>query len=97
MVSYWTTYGTLWIKKIDVKLHRFVRNFDYQLVNAKWTQQLWAAAHIKQLTDVEFLVGGKSFGVHRFIISARSRVFAAMFSSDMIEGNTGTVTINETL
>ena len=71
-------------------------NFGYQLVDATWTEQLWAAAQNKQLTDVEFLVDGKAFGVHRFIVSSRSPVFAAMFSSDMIEANTGAVTINET-
>ena len=79
-----------------VKLGRATRNFEYQLVDAMWTQQLWGAAQTKQLSDVEFLVDGKSFGAHRFIVSARSPVFAAIFSSDMTEGNTGTVTINET-
>jgi hypothetical protein len=48
------------------------------------------------LTDIEFLVGGRAFAAHRFIVSSRSPVFAAMFRSDMIEANTGTVTINDT-
>ena len=83
--------------KFYVKLGRQPSlNFGYQLVDATWTDQLWKAAKTKQLTDVEFLVDGKAFGAHLFIVSARSPVFAAMFSTDMIEANTGTVTINDT-
>lgn len=79
-----------------VKLCRSTRNFDYQLVDELWTQQLWMAAQTKQLTDVEFVVDERAFAAHRFIVSARSPVFAAMFSSEMIEANTGTVVINDT-
>ena len=79
-----------------VKLSSSFVDFSYQLVDTTWAQQLWAAAQNKQLTDVEFVVGGKSFAAHRFIISYRSPVFAAMFSTDMTEANTGTVTINDT-
>ena len=58
--------------------------------------QLWKSACTKQLNDVEFLVGKKSFWAHRFIVSARSPVFAAMFSSDMIEATKGKVEIVDT-
>ena len=58
--------------------------------------QLWKSACTKQLNDVEFLVGEKSFWAHRFIVSARSPVFAAMFSSDMIEATKGKVEIVDT-
>jgi speckle-type POZ protein len=66
------------------------------MVDTTWMDQLWRATQTKQLTDVEFLVGAKVFAAHRFIVSARSPVFAAMFKSDMIEANTGTVTISDT-
>ena len=83
-----------------VKLSSPTANFDYQLVDDTWLDELWKAAQTKQLSDVEFLVDGKSFGAHRFIVSARSPVFAAMFSSDissdMVEANTGKVVINDT-
>ena len=79
-----------------VQLTRATPNFDYQLIDATWMEQLWSAACIKQLTDVEFIVSCKSFSAHRFILSARSPVFTAMFNSDMTEANTGTVEINET-
>ena len=80
-----------------VKLSSSSHTFDYQLVDATWTQQLLAAAQRKQFTDVEFLVDGKVFAAHRFIVSSRSSVFAAMFSDNgMVENNAGTVTINDT-
>ena len=79
-----------------VQLTSSTSNFDYQLIDATWMEQLWSAARTNQLTDVEFLVGDKSFSAHRFILSARSPVFTAMFNSDMTEAKTGTVAINET-
>ena len=42
-----------------------------------------AAAVNKQMTDVEILVGEESFAAHRFLLSARSPIFAAMFASGM--------------
>ena len=67
--------------------------FDYQLVDVTLQEQLWSAACNQQLTDVEFLVGDESFSAHRFILSARSPVFTAMFNS---ETTTGIVKIVDT-
>ena len=81
-----------------VKLTSLTPQFTHQLIDATWMEQLWTAACNRQLTDVEFLVGGKSFSAHRFILSARSSVFAAMFSEHncMIETKTGKVEIVDT-
>jgi len=53
-----------------------VRNYDLTLADSIWTEQLWAAAVDKVLTDVEFLIAGDSISVHRTLLSARSPVFA---------------------
>ena len=79
-----------------MKLSGSTNNFVYQLIDENWMDQLWKSACTKQLNDVEFLVGEKSFWAHRFIVSARSPVFAAMFSSDMIEATKGKVEIVDT-
>ena len=47
------------------------------------------------MTDVEFLVGEDSFVAHRSLLSVRSPVFAAMFSSGMKELETGQVHIED--
>ena len=39
-------------------------------------------------------VGEEIFHAHRFIVSARSRVMAAMFNTDMVEAKTGRVVIS---
>jgi hypothetical protein len=68
----------------------------------KWSiRRVWISCgqqhKSKQLTDVEFLVAERAFSADRFIVSSRSPVFAAMFSDkEMIEANTGMVTINDT-
>jgi len=64
-------------------------------VDVTWSEQLWAAAVNRKLTDVEFLVGEEAFGAHRSLLSVRSPVFAAMFASGMKEAETGRVRIIE--
>jgi len=66
-----------------------------KMLDSTWSEQLWAAAADKNMTDVEFLVGEESFGAHRSLLSARSPVFAAMFSSGMKEVETGRVRIED--
>ena len=39
-------------------------------------------------------VGEETFHAHRFIVSAHSRVMAAMFNTDMVEAKTGRVVIS---
>jgi hypothetical protein len=74
-----------------------IKNYTSQFEDVKWTAQLWEAADKNLRTDVEFLFvkeEGLLFA-HRFILSARSPVFAAMFSNDMIESQTGRVEIHD--
>ena len=71
-----------------------VENFGPRLIDLKWTDQLWQVAKTGQFTDVDFIVGEETFRAHRFIVSARSRVMAAMFNTDMVEAKTGRVVIS---
>lgn len=64
--------------------------FDSSLVD-----QLWTAAVQKKMTDALIVVGEQSFSVHKFMLAARSRVFQAMFESDMSESRTGIVEIDD--
>ena len=68
-------------------------NFIYRLIDASWANQLWQSAKKEQFTDVHFVVEEETFHAHRFIVSARSPVFAAMFNVDMVEAKTGRVII----
>ena len=54
---------------------------------------LWTAD--KRTTDFYFKVDDQSFHVHKFILAARSPVFRAMLSTDMIESRNGYVTIED--
>jgi len=78
-----------------VKLSSTVANFGLTFADSTWTEQLWVAAVDKLLTDVEFLIAGESMYAHRFLLSARSSVFAAMFASGMEETRTGLVRIDD--
>ena len=71
-----------------VQLRSTVSNYINKLMDSTWSQQLWAAAIERKMTDVEFLVGEETFGAHRFLLSVRSPVFAAMFASRVKEAAT---------
>lgn len=88
-------YGSEFNLKFYVKMVSTVTNFGYKIADALWKDQLWAAAVEKHLTDVEFSVGDESLGAHRFLLSALSPVFAAMFQSGMEEALTGKVRIGD--
>lgn len=45
--------------------------------------------------DVEFVVGDQSIKAHKNILCSRSDVFASMLRSDMVEGKTGRVDIQD--
>ena len=75
-----------------VHLVSLLKTYKNQLEDSSWSIQLWEAAENKLMTDVTFIFGEEeSLGAHRFILSARSPVFAAMFNSGMIESRTGRV------
>jgi len=78
-----------------IQLRSTVSNYINKLMDSTWSQQLWAAAIERKMTDVEFLVGEETLGAHRSLLSARSPVFAAMFASRMKEATTGQVRIED--
>lgn len=55
----------------------------------------WAMASNKLFSVVDIHVGENVFHCHRFILSIRSPVSAAMFASEMIESQTGKVGIDD--
>ncbi len=78
-----------------VKLRNNIPNFANKLIDSAWTEEIWAAAVMRKMTDVELLVGEEAFGAHRSLLSVRSPVFAAMFSSGMKEIATSQVRIKD--
>ncbi len=46
-------------------------------------------------SDAKLVVGDSSLDVHKLVLSARSPVFAAMFSSKMSEAKSGEVVIDD--
>ena len=72
-----------------------VDSYSYQRSDIRLGGQLWAAAEAKHQTDVEFIVGDRSFWAHKFILAARSPVLKAMFGANMIESRTGRVRIDD--
>jgi len=88
-----TPFSCPFVVTFRVELSGAVNNFTNKPVDVTWNQQLWAAAVNREMTDVEFLVGEETFGAHRSLLSARSPVFGAMFTSGMKEAKTGRVRI----
>jgi len=82
--------------KIDQISYSFANpaNANRQFFVFMINKQLGGAAR-QLLTDVELQVGGTSFPAHRFILSAQSPVFEAMFNSGMKESQTGSVRIDD--
>ena len=79
----------------NVKLISTVKNEVLRVVDSTWKDQLWASSVTRKLTDVELLVGEKTFSAHRSLLSIRSPVFEAMFNSGMKEAVTGQVQIGD--
>ncbi len=79
---------------LHVQVVNTIPNYDFKFVDSTWEEKIWNATIAKEFTDVEFLIGDQSFPAHRFILSARSPVFAAMFNSGMAEAQTGQVRID---
>ncbi len=78
-----------------VKFSTSVPNFGYKFVDSTWEKELWAETSNKKFTDVEFVLEEESISAHRALLSARSPVFAAMFSSGMEECQTGQVHLDD--
>lgn len=79
-----------------IQLESTLPNFFCDFLDCLFKDQLWGAACASKLTDVVLLVGDQSVDAHRFILSARSPIFAAMFKSGMSECQTSRVRIEGT-
>jgi hypothetical protein len=62
----------------DIKMISTIGNYYYEMMDDKWTTDLWLAATNQKLTDVEILVGTvKVMEAHRVILCARSPILNA--------------------
>ncbi len=59
-----------------------VPEYSYRLSDRLGKDQLWAAKENPNLADVEFIVKGKTLLANKFILAARSPVFAGEFSKE---------------
>lgn len=70
-------------------------SFTYDFTTPK--QQLWADFKNMFMDanfgDISIKVDGKTLWAHKHVLMARSKVFATMFTTDMLESNTNTVNI----
>lgn len=78
-----------------VKLSTSISNFGHKFVDSAWKEEIWATTSNKQFTDVDFVLEEESISAHRALLSARSPVVAAMFSSGMEECQTGRVYLDD--
>ena len=53
--------------------------YEHNIGDVLLPQQMWLAVQSRSFTDVTFRVGNQEFVAHRFVLSARSPVFEAMF------------------
>ncbi len=76
-----------------VKFVEIFTSFSYAFRDTRLADDLWGAALNRKMTDVELFVESTTFAAHRFILSARSPVFYAMFNSAFEEAKSGKVRI----
>lgn len=73
-----------------------IPNFNYQLVDSTWKEEIWASTTNKKFTNVEFLLGEESLFAHQSALSARSDFFAQMFAGTLDEAQTITLPVEGT-
>lgn len=81
--------------KFDIMIKETIANYCYQLIDSLRAIDLWNMFQLDILTDVEFLVGGKTFAAHRVVIATRSPVLAIFFNSSTVESVTGKIRIDD--
>jgi hypothetical protein len=63
------------IVNFEIKTVSTIGNYNYEMMDDKWTTDLWLAATDQNLTDVEIFIGTvKVMEAHRVILCARSPV-----------------------
>ena len=60
-------------------------NYPLQRLDNLLGQQIWKAAVNQAGTDYELIAQGRRFFVHKFVLAARSTVFAALFAASGVE------------
>ncbi len=66
----------------SVRIGGSVPSFQYERSDHLFPRQLWDSACNQENTDFELVVEGKKFAVHKFILAARSPVYAGRFASE---------------
>jgi len=56
-------------------------NYPAKRIDSLLGQQMWLAAVNQAGTDYELITGGRRFSVHKFVLAARSSVFATLFAT----------------
>jgi speckle-type POZ protein len=80
----------------QLKLRFEIDLFDCDLYHEnRITYDLHKLINNKKYSDFVFIVDNKEFFAHKNILSIRSKVFEAMFSSDMIESQSNRCTIDD--
>lgn len=69
----------------EVFIRSRVETVTMELTDFLGSKELWQAAQQRKWTDVEFQVGEQSYFAHQWLVSARSPVFAALFSDLLLE------------
>ena len=69
----------------EIHFTGIVENYQFQERDCLLKNQMWSSVLNQIGTDFEFVAAGRSFSVHKYILIARSPVFAALFSSDTHE------------
>ena len=66
----------------EIHFTGIVENYQFQERDCLLKNQMWSSVLNQIGTDFEFVAAGRSFPVHKYVLVARSPIFAAKFSSD---------------
>ena len=69
--------------------------YCYVPMDGRFSEEMWSTVDRRTFHDVDIQVGERAFTAHRFVLSARSPVFEAMFKTEMLEASTGRVQIDD--
>jgi len=73
--------------KFRVYITGVVEDYQFRQKDSLLNEQLWLSAQNEIGTDFDIIVGKKIFTVHKFILAARSPVFANQFNDEKKEEN----------
>lgn len=72
-----------------ISLSGIIENYRVEQISHLLAKELWVSSVNQSGTDYEFIAEGKRFAVHKFILAARSPVFAEQFRKEEREGEEG--------